>query len=89
MLHSHFDNSENNPLVVDPDQWVTFGGRSVDAMSNARMSVTNLTEGQYERMVEERVQLAKAQMADPTGQPIPIWLAPEDRKNLDAVEGGD
>ena len=88
VLHSHFDNSANNPLVVDPDQWVTFGGRSVDAMSNARMSVTNLTEKQYEKMVERRMQFAKAQMAKPTDQRITIWLAPDARKELDTVEGG-
>jgi len=88
VLHSHFDNSVNNPLIVDPDQWVTFGGRSIDAMSNARMSVTNLTEEQYEKMVKQRVQLAKAQMAEPRDQQITIWLAPGIQEELDTVGGG-
>ena len=73
-LHSQFDNSDKNPLVVDPDQWITFGARSVDAMSNARMSVTNLTEAEYERLVEERMQFAKEQMAKPKDRHIDVWL---------------
>ena len=83
MMHAQFDNTENNSLVVDPDQWITFGARSVDAMSHARMSVTNLTEEQYERLVEERMQLAKEQMAKPKDQRISVWLTPEDRKKLE------
>ena len=83
LLHSQFDNSDKNPLVVDPDQWITFGARSVDAMSNARMSVTNLTEAEYERLVEERMQFANEQMAKPKDQRIDVWLAPEDRKKLE------
>ena len=83
MMHAQFDNTENNSLVVDPDQWITFGARSVDAMSHARMSVTNLTEEQYERLVEERMQLAKEQMAKPKDQRINVWLTPEDRKELE------
>ena len=34
VMRTHFDNTENNPLSIDPDQWVVFGGRSVDAMSH-------------------------------------------------------
>ena len=83
LLHSQFDNSDKNPLVVDPDQWITFGARSVDAMSNARMSVTNLTEAEYERLIEERMQFAKEQIAKPKDQRIDVWLAPEDRKKLE------
>ena len=83
LFHSQLDNSDKNSLVDDPDQWVTFGGRSVDAMSNARMAVTDLTEAQYERLVEERMQLAKEQMAKPEDQRINVWLAPEDRKKLE------
>ena len=45
-------------------------------MSNARMSVTDLTEADYERLVEERMQLAKEQMAKPKDQRINVWLAP-------------
>ena len=83
MMHSQFDNSDKNSLVIDPDQWITFGARSIDAMSNVRMSVTNLTEAEYEELVEERMQFAKEQMAKPKDQRIDVWLAPEDRKKLE------
>ena len=76
LFHSQFDNTDKNPIVDDPDQWVTFGARGVDDMSNARMSVTDLTEAQYERLVAERMQLAKEQMAKPKDQRINVWLAP-------------
>jgi hypothetical protein len=83
LFHSQFDNTDKNSLVDDPDQWVTFGARGVDDMSNARMSVTDLTEADYERLVEERMQLAKEQMAKPKDQRINVWLAPEDREKLE------
>jgi mono/diheme cytochrome c family protein len=54
IFHSHFDNTVNNPLSVDPDQWVTFGGRSVDAMSHAHMNVSYLTDEQYESLRARR-----------------------------------
>ena len=76
LFHSQFDNTDKNPIVDDTDQWVTFGSRGVDDMSNARMSVTDLTEADYERLVEERMQLAKEQMAKPKDQRINVWLAP-------------
>ena len=35
LFHSQFDNTANNPINPDPDQWVLFGARGVDEMSHA------------------------------------------------------
>ena len=51
---SHFDNTVNNPNVIDPDQWVAWGKRSIDAMSHALVTYTFLTDEQYERLKAER-----------------------------------
>jgi hypothetical protein len=34
LLEAEFDNTANNPLSIDRDQWVTWGQRSVDAMAH-------------------------------------------------------
>ena len=54
MLHSQHDNTANNRTNPDPDQWVTFGGRSNDEMSHAWINIAHLTDEQYERMVAAR-----------------------------------
>jgi hypothetical protein len=46
MFRTHFDNTANNPLAVDPDQWVAFGARSVDAMSHMHTAISYLTDEQ-------------------------------------------
>jgi len=54
VMRTHFDNTAENPLSIDPDQWVVFGGRSVDAMSHFHVSVSYLDDDQYETMLAER-----------------------------------
>lgn len=49
-----FDNTANNPINPDPNQWVVFGRRSVDEMSHAWVGITYLNEEQYSRAVAER-----------------------------------
>ena len=61
-MRTHFDNTENNPLSIDPDQWVVFGGRSVDAMSHFHVSVTYLEEEGYDSMIKERRQQLRERM---------------------------
>lgn len=51
---SVFDNTVNNPLNPDPEQWVVFGRRGVDEMSHAWVGVTNINEEEYARAVAER-----------------------------------
>lgn len=54
LFHSRFDNTADNPINPDPDQWVAFGGRGVDEMSHAWVGMTYLDDATYERMVAER-----------------------------------
>lgn len=51
---SVFDNTVNNPLNPDPNQWVVFGRRGVDEMSHAWVGITYLNEEQYGRALSER-----------------------------------
>ena len=50
-----FDNTAANPNNPDPDQWVTWGSRTVDEMSHFRYGVTWFDdEADFERLVRER-----------------------------------
>ncbi len=49
-----FDNTANNPINPDPDQWVTFGQRGVDEMSHAWVGMTYLDEATFGQLVAER-----------------------------------
>lgn len=50
-----FDNTAANPGNPDPDQWVTWGSRTVDEMSHFRYGVTWFDdEADFERLVAER-----------------------------------
>ncbi|MEZ5492482.1 MAG: cytochrome c [Gammaproteobacteria bacterium] len=51
---SVFDNTANNPLNPDPNQWVVFGRRGVDEMSHAWVGITYMNEEQFSRAVSER-----------------------------------
>ncbi len=53
-LTTVFDNTANNPINPDPNQWVVFGRRSVDEMSHAWVGITYLNEEEYSRAVAER-----------------------------------
>ena len=48
------DNTENNPMNPDPDQWVGAGQRTTDEMSHAWIAVTHLDDEGYEKIVAER-----------------------------------
>ena len=51
---SVFDNTVNNPLNPDPEQWVVFGRRGVDEMSHAWVGITYMNEEQFAEAVTER-----------------------------------
>lgn len=51
---SVFDNTANNPLNPDPEQWVVFGRRGVDEMSHAWVGITYMNEEQFAQAVNER-----------------------------------
>ena len=51
---SVFDNTANNPINPDPEQWVVFGRRGVDEMSHAWVGITYINEEQYATAMAER-----------------------------------
>ncbi|MEX0901260.1 MAG: hypothetical protein WDZ76_00785 [Pseudohongiellaceae bacterium] len=51
---SVFDNTANNPINPDPEQWVVFGRRGVDEMSHAWVGITYLNQEQFARAQQER-----------------------------------
>jgi hypothetical protein len=54
------DNTENNPENPDPDQYITWGDRTVDEMAHAWVGVTYLEQEDYDRMVAERAEKTRA-----------------------------
>jgi mono/diheme cytochrome c family protein len=54
LFTSVFDNSADNPLNPDPEQWVVFGRRGVDEMSHAWVGMTELDQEEFDRMLAER-----------------------------------
>jgi len=51
---SVFDNTANNPINPDPEQWVVFGRRGVDEMNHAWLGMTYINEEQYGTAIAER-----------------------------------
>ena len=56
VIKQWYDNTANNPINPDPDQWVTWGQRTGDEMSHAWIAVTHLDEEGYEKLLAERMQ---------------------------------
>ena len=54
VLSTTWDNTENNPINPDPDQWVVFGQRGVDEMSHAWLGMTYLTQEQFDKLSAAR-----------------------------------
>jgi len=54
IIKQWYDNTENNPNVIDPDMWVDDGSRTADEMSHAWIAVTHLDEEGYQELVDER-----------------------------------
>lgn len=54
ILTAWYDNSVNNPLNPNPDQWVGAGQRTTDEMSHAWIAVTHLDDQGFEKMLAER-----------------------------------
>ncbi len=54
ILTAWYDNSADNPLNPDPDQWVGAGQRTTDEMSHAWIAVTHLDDEGYEQMLAQR-----------------------------------
>lgn len=54
ILSAWYDNTENNPMNPDPDQWVGAGQRTTDEMSHAWIAITHLDDEGYERLLADR-----------------------------------
>lgn len=54
VMKQWYDNTENNPNVTDPDQFVVWGSRTGDEMNHFWIAVTHLDDEGYERLLEER-----------------------------------
>jgi hypothetical protein len=54
ILTAWYDNSADNPLNPDPDQWVSQGSRTTDEMSHAWIAVTHLDEEGYDAALADR-----------------------------------
>ena len=54
ILTAWYDNSADNPLNPDPDQWVGMGQRTTDEMSHAWIAVTHLDDEGYAALLQER-----------------------------------
>ena len=63
ILTAWHDNSADNPMNPDPDQWVGAGQRTTDEMSHAWIAVTHLDEEGYEQMLTEREQRDSSDLA--------------------------
>jgi glutamate/tyrosine decarboxylase-like PLP-dependent enzyme len=60
MLTFWYDNTGDNPINPDPEQWVYRGSRTTDEMSHAWIAATHLDQDGYERLLAERAAQAAA-----------------------------
>ena len=64
ILKQWYDNTENNPNVVDPDLWVDGGSRTADEMDHAWIAITHLDEEGYQKLLEEREAAQERRITD-------------------------
>ncbi|HSH76293.1 MAG TPA: hypothetical protein VLA09_11465, partial [Longimicrobiales bacterium] len=64
IMKQWYDNTENNPNVVDPDLWVDGGSRTADEMDHAWIAVTHLDEEGYQKLLEEREAAEQRRITD-------------------------
>jgi hypothetical protein len=69
LFTSWHDNTAENPANPDPDQYVTWGDRTVDEMAHAWVGVTYLEQDDFERMLADRAagRTARATEPEPEG----------------------
>ena len=51
LVTSVFDNTADNPINPDPEQWVVCGRRDPDEMSHLWVAITYLPDEELERLV--------------------------------------
>jgi hypothetical protein len=53
-ITSWHDNTKNNKMNPDPDQWVGWGDRTVDEMAHAWVNITYMSDEDFQAEVEKR-----------------------------------
>ena len=54
LITAWYDNTANNPVNPDPDQWVIFGRRTGDEMSHMWIGATYLSDEDFEFLKAQR-----------------------------------
>jgi hypothetical protein len=54
LITAWYDNTANNPVNPDPDQWVIFGRRTGDEMSHMWIGATYLSDEDFEFLKTQR-----------------------------------
>ncbi|MBL4571659.1 MAG: cytochrome c [Gammaproteobacteria bacterium] len=67
ILTGWYDNTANNPMNPDPDQWVGAGQRTTDEMGHAWIAISHLDEEDYEKLVAEREERDNSSVAGAGG----------------------
>ncbi|MEX2049500.1 MAG: cytochrome c [Gemmatimonadota bacterium] len=64
IIKQWYDNTENNPNVIDADMWVDGGSRTADEMSHSWIAVTHLDEEGYQELLEQRSAAEERRITD-------------------------
>jgi len=67
IMTAWYDNTEDNPMNPDPDQWVGSGQRTTDEMSHAWIAVSHLDDEAYEALLTERKERDNSSVASLDG----------------------
>ena len=67
ILTAWYDNTKNNPMNPDPDQWVGSGQRTTDEMSHAWIAVSHLDDEAFEELLAEREERDNSSVAGSGG----------------------
>ena len=60
LVTAWYDNTANNPVNPDPDQWVIFGRRTGDEMSHMWIGTTYLSDEDFEFLKSQHVRPQRA-----------------------------
>lgn len=63
ILTGWYDNTANNPMNPDPDQWVGAGQRTTDEMGHAWIAISHLDQEAYDKLVAERAERDNSSVA--------------------------
>lgn len=67
ILTGWYDNTADNPMNPDPDQWVGAGQRTTDEMGHAWIAISHLDDEAYEKLLAEREERDNSSVAGAGG----------------------